>query len=259
MTAAHHLTTFSPASSITTNSTIASLLLLAFPRPALSATQRQASMVPSIAKLTVFLAGASLVACHARSPRRRPWRSARASPQQRLILARIWNWRRTWLGVLALAMSKPCLLILRMLARKPMAAAHHLTTFSPASSITTNSMIASLLLLAFPRPALSATQRQANMAPSIAKLTVFLAGASLVACHARSPRRRPWRSARASPQQRLTLAKISQFEMKGKALLWIAFEVEVETMTDGCKGPFHFHPCCSLSAFGGDDCVRCVD
>ena len=101
-------------------------------------------------------------------------------------------------------MSNRHCLILRQLARRPTLAAHHLTTFSLATSITASSTAASLPPSAFPRHAPSATQRQVSMAPIIAKLAAFLAGASLVACPAPNLRRRPLPCALVSQAEQLS-------------------------------------------------------
>ena len=101
-------------------------------------------------------------------------------------------------------MSKPRLLILRMLATRPTPVAHHLTTSSLATSTMTNSTRASLLPSASRRPVPSATRRQASTVRRSAKLTVFLAGASLVACPAPNLRRRPLPCALVSQAEQLS-------------------------------------------------------
>merc|ERR1712195_53857 len=101
----------------------------------------------------------------------------------------------------ALLPSNLLLLILRQLAPRQTLAAPRLSTSSPESSTMASSTRASLLPLAFPRHALSAMRPQASTAPRTAKLTVFLAGASLAACPALCPHRRPSPPALVSPLQ----------------------------------------------------------
>merc|ERR1712166_445425 len=103
-------------------------------------------------------------------------------------------------------------LILRTLATRQTLAAHRLTTSSPETSIMTSSTRASLSRLASPPGAPSATQRQASTAPRTARLTASSAGASLVACPAPYPHRRPLPHARVSLPDQLPLASLSQFE-----------------------------------------------
>merc|ERR1711957_384956 len=69
--AARRLTTSLPASSTTTNSTVASQLPLVFRQHARSAMPQQESMAPRIAKPIAFSVGASPAACRAPSPLRR--------------------------------------------------------------------------------------------------------------------------------------------------------------------------------------------
>merc|ERR1712166_2287 len=95
--------------------------------------------------------------------------------------------------------------ILRQLAPRQTLAAPKLSTSSPESSTMASSTRAFLHPLAFPRHALSAMRPQASTAPRIAKPTVFLAGASLVACPALCPHRRPSPPALVSQLQPLIL------------------------------------------------------
>merc|ERR1711865_1063360 len=97
--------------------------------------------------------------------------------------------------------------ILRQLAPRQTLAAPKLTTSSQANSTMTSSTAASLLPSAFPRRALSAMRRLASTARRTAKPTACLAGASLAACPAPCPHRRPSPPARVSPLQPLILVK----------------------------------------------------
>merc|ERR1711935_477344 len=144
-------------------------------------------MAPRTAKLIVSLVGASPAACLAPSLLKRLSQHALAS------LPRLQNHakssrllRSSWPAEHAQTMSKLPLVIPQMLARRPMIAEHHPTTFSPASSIMANSMIVSQLQLAFRQRVLSAMPQLANMAPRTAKLIVSLVGASPAACLAPS-------------------------------------------------------------------------
>merc|ERR1711865_25385 len=150
MIAEHHPTTFSPASSIMANSMIVSQLQLAFRQRVLSAMPRLANMAPRTANLVVSLVGASPAACLAPSLLKRLSQHALASLprlQNHAMSRRLL--RSSWSAEHAQAMRQLPLVIPKMLARRPMIAEHHPTTFSPASSIMANSMIVSQLQLAF--------------------------------------------------------------------------------------------------------------
>merc|ERR1711865_1328977 len=82
--------------------------------------------------------------------------------------------------------------------------------------------------------ALSATQRRASMAPRTARPAAFSAGASLAACPAPSPRRRPLPRARASLPEQLTLVRPRPFE---KAIAFFHFAL---TFCGHGFQPFYF-------------------
>merc|ERR1711865_262016 len=148
---------------------------------------RLANMVPRIANLVVSLVGASPAACLAPSlPKRLSQHALASLPrlQNHAMSRRLL--RSSWSAEHAQAMRQLPLVIPKMLARRPMIAEHHPTTFSPASSIMANSMIVSQLQLAFRQRVLSAMPRLANMVPRTANLVVSLVGASPAACLAPS-------------------------------------------------------------------------
>merc|ERR1712093_751832 len=112
------------------------------------------------------------------------------------------------------------LLILKSLETRPTLAAPQLSTSSPASLTMTSLTLASLPPLAFPPRALSAMRPQASTARRTAKPIAFLAGASLAACPAPSPHRRPSPLALVSPLRSQTL-------VNRKQVSWQPFEREI--------------------------------